>query len=86
MTQHFQRRTNNSELARKATRRGRLLTTIPRLLDKELKTLSDRARIDPFNVQALTTSHDLEILRLKAQNPNHWSNGVEAITNAERNN
>ena len=51
-------------------------------MDKELKTLTDRARIDHFNVQALTTSHDLEKLRLKAQNRKHWSNGVEAITNA----
>ena len=80
MTQHFQRKTNNSEVTRKATRRGRLLTTIPRLLDKELKYLSDRAMIDHFNVNTLTTLHDLETLRLKAQIKNIWMKGVEAIT------
>jgi hypothetical protein len=67
MTQHFQRRTNNSEPSRKATRRGRLLTTIPRLLDKELKTLLDRNRMEHFNVQRLTTVHDLEKLRFLPQ-------------------
>ena len=86
MIQHFQRRTNNSEVIRKATRRGRLLTTIPRLLDKELKFLSDQARIDHFNISALTTSHDLEILRLKAQNRVNWMKGVEAVTSAYKQN
>lgn len=86
MIQHFQRRTNNSEVIRKATRRGRLLTTIPRLLDKELKFLSDQARIDHFNISTLTTSHDLEILRLKAQNRVNWMKGVEAVTSAYKQN
>jgi len=86
MQQHFQRRTNNSEPTRKATRRGRLLTTIPRLLDKELKALPDRNRMEHFNVQTLTTVHDLEKLRLKAQNRLLWSKGVEAVTNAYKQN
>ena len=38
--------------------------------------------MEHFNVQTLTTAHDFEKLRLNAQNRNHWSKGVDAITNA----
>jgi len=79
MKQYFQRRITNAEPVRKASRRGRALTTIPRLLQCDLKSLSDTARYNLFNIHELTKGNDLEILRHRAQNQQIWSNGVAAI-------
>jgi hypothetical protein len=71
---------NAEHQARKAsTRRGRVLTTIPRLLQLDLKSHTKTARMNHFNVTELSTSADLEILRNRAQNQNLWRKGVDAI-------
>ena len=49
--------------------RGRVLTTIPRLLHQlELQSISYIVRMNHFNVNELSTGTDLEILKNWAQN------------------
>ena len=79
MKQYFQRRTTNAEPVRKASRRGRVLTTIPRLLQLDLQSLTKTARMNHFNVTELSTGNDLQTLRRRAQNQNLWRKGVDAI-------
>ena len=68
MKQYFRRRMTNAEPVRKASRRGRVLTTIPRLLQLDLLSLSNTARMNHFNVTELSKGTELEILRNRAQN------------------
>jgi hypothetical protein len=68
--------------ARRATNRSRLLTTLPRILQKDLKKLSEAECKDAFATNKLTTSADLAILSNKAQNRNGWRRGVEIIVEA----
>jgi len=79
MKQYFRRRMTNAEPVRKASRRGRVLTTIPRLLQLDLNSLSKTARKNHFNITELSTGTDLEILRNRAQNQSLWRKGVDAI-------
>ena len=79
MKQYFRRRITNADPVRKASRRGRVLTTIPRLLQLDLQSLSKTARQNHFNVTELSTGTDLEILRNRAQNQQLWRKGVDAI-------
>ena len=79
MKQYFRRRMTNAEPVRKASRRGRVLTTIPRLLQLDLQSLSTTARQNHFNVTELSTGTNLEILRNRAQNQQLWRKGVDAI-------
>ena len=69
----------NAEPVRKASRRGRVLTNIPRLLQLDLQSLSKTARQNYFNVTELSKGTDLEILKNRAQNQKLWRKGVEAI-------
>ena len=81
MKQYFRRRMTNADPVRKASRRGRVLTAIPRLLQLDLLSLSKTARQNHFNVPELSTGTDLEweILRNRAQNQILWRKGVDAI-------
>ena len=79
MKQYFRRRLTNAELVWKASRRGRVLTTVPRLLQLDLQNLSKTAQMDHFNVTELSTDTDLEILRNRAQSQQLWRKGVDAI-------
>ena len=79
MRQYFRRRITNAEPVRKASRRGRVLTTIPRLLQLDLQSLTKTARMNHFNVNELMTGTDLEKLTHKAQNQHLWRKGVDAI-------
>ena len=79
MKQYFSRRMTNAEPVRKASRRGRVLTTIPRLLQLDLLSLSNTARMNHFNVTELSKGTELEILRNRAQNQQLWRKGVDAI-------
>ena len=79
MRQYFRRRITNVEPVRKTSRRERVLTTIPRLLQMDLQSLTKTARMNHFNVNELMTGTDLEKLRRKAQNQHLWRKGVDAI-------
>ena len=79
MKQYFQRIITNAEPVRKASRRGRVLTTIPRLLQLDLQSISKTARINHFYVTELSTGTYLEILRNRAQNQQLRRKGVDAI-------
>jgi len=65
--QYFRRKMTNAEPVRKASRRGRVFTTIPRLLQL-LQSLSTTARLNLFTVTELSTGADLVKQRLRAQN------------------
>jgi uncharacterized integral membrane protein len=69
--------TNTNTNRRKASRRGRVLTTTPRLLQLDLQSLTKTARMNHFNVTEQSTGNDLEILRNRAQNQYLWRKGVD---------
>ena len=79
MKQYFRRIITNVEPARKTSRRERVLTTIPRLLQLDLQSLSTTTRLNLFTVTELSTGTDLVKLRLRAQNQLLWRKGVDAI-------
>ena len=58
------------------------MTTIPRILQKDLSKLSEAERRDAFAIIKLTTSSDLATLQNKAQNRSGWRRGVEKIVAA----
>ena len=82
MIQYYRRRMNNLEEVRKTSRRGRVLTTIPRLLQLDLQRLSKTSCFNNFNIHELSSGTDLATLRLKAQNQQLWRKGVDAVTEA----
>ena len=82
MIQYYRRRMNNLEEVRKTSRRGRVLTTIPRLLQLDLQRLSKTSCFNHFNIHELSRGTDLATLRLKAQNQQLWRKGVDAVTEA----
>jgi hypothetical protein len=63
------------EPRRVKTRRGRLLTTIARILDKDLKELKYAKH--HFGTDRLTEGCHLALLRYSAQNREHWTNATE---------
>ena len=65
------------EPRRKKTRRGRLLTTIARILDKDLKDFAYSAH--HFGTGQLTEGTHLLLLRASAQNNEHWTNATECM-------
>ena len=79
MSKYFVRRENQGQETRAATNRSRLLTTIPRILQKDLNKLTEAARMDAVAVTKFNSSNDLEILRNKAQNRAAWRRAVEII-------
>ena len=58
MNQYFRRRMTNAEPVQKASRRGRVLTTVPRLLQLDLQSLSTTARLNLFTVTELSAGTD----------------------------
>jgi len=69
MTQYYQRKIMNTDNARKITNRGKVLTTLPRLLQRDIsEKLTPRERKDLFAIKGLNNWNDLAILRQKAQN------------------
>ena len=59
MIQYFQRKIMNSDIARKTTNRGRVLTTLPRLLQRDImeKLKTKRQRNDLFAIDSLKTGN-----------------------------
>ena len=83
-TVYFQTRPTMTEERRTTTRRGRALTTIPRLLSKDIQRLSisKKVRADIIGVADLASGTDLAVLRQKAQNREMWKKIVTKIVEA----
>ena len=77
--QHYRRKVEQTDIPRKSTRRGRVLTTIPRLLQLDIKKLAKRASMDE-----LSTGTHLAILRKKAENRDNLKKGVKLIVEKEQ--
>ena len=82
MSKFFVRRKNQGQVARASTNRSRLLTTIPRILQKDLNKLTEAARKDAIAVTKSNSFNDLATLRNKAQNRAAWRRAVEIIGTA----
>ena len=82
MRKFFVKKEHQDQDVRTASNRSRLLTTIPRILQKDLSKLSEAERRDAFAIIKLTTSSDLATLQNKAQNRSGWRRGVEKIVAA----
>ena len=82
--QHYRRKVEQTDIPRKSTRRGRVLTTIPRLLQLDIKRLAKRASMEHFATNELSTGTHLAILRKKAENRDNWKKGVKLIVEKEQ--
>ena len=97
MVQYFQRKPTQAEEARRQTRRGRVLTTVPRLLEMDIMRLYPKNKLGKrmtsiiqqnrvkgiLGIAELTNGGNLMILRLKAQNRELWDKARDAIAAAE---
>jgi exonuclease III len=84
ITQYFQRKVMGADEKRKSTRRGRVLTTLPRLLQRDFRErLTENERRIYFNVTELDNGRHLSILRARAESRDHWRDGVAAIVKKE---
>ena len=80
ITQYYQRRVTGANEWRQSTRRGNALTTLPRLLQRDLKEkLTAHECKMHFNVVDLENGRQLEILRMTARSRHKWRDGVDAI-------
>ena len=71
--QHFESRAMCANERRESTRRGRVLTTLPRLLQRDLREkLTAHERRVHFNVDDLENGRQLDILRMKAITRSRW--------------
>ena len=82
--QYYRRKVEQSDTPRKSTRRGRVLTTIPRLLQLDVKKLGKRTSKEHFAINELSTGTDLVLLRLKADNRDNWKKGVNLLVEKEQ--
>ena len=87
MKQYFQRKIIATDKAKKTTNRGRVLTTLPRLLQRDImeKLKTKRQRNDLFAIDSFKTGTDLEILRQKAQNRDVWKKSVKVLVESDQN-
>lgn len=81
--QYFQRKITQADEARKTTNRGRVLTTLPRLLHLDLTVKLKNRSMNLFAVTGLMTGTDLAKLRRRAENRKLWREGVEALAQTE---
>ena len=80
ITQYYQGKVAGTNKWRRPTRRARVLTTLPRLLQRDLKEKLDKhKRKMHFNVDDLDNGRQLEILRRTAKGRSKWREGVDAI-------
>ena len=84
ITQRFQSKATGANEERKPTRRGRVLTTLPRLLQRDLREkLTIHERRLYFNIDDLESGRHMDILRRTAVNRSKWRSGVEAMAEKE---
>ena len=83
-TVYFQTCSTITEERRIMTRRGRVLTTIPRLLSKDILrfSTSKEVRTTLIGVADLASGTDLALLRQKTQNREMWKKIVTKIVEA----
>ena len=85
MKNYYKRREDDGGQRRSATQRSRCLTTVPRLLQKDLSTLSPADRTNFFGgATTLSTGLELEKLRRLAQNRLLWKKAVGKIAEAAK--
>ena len=84
ITQYYRRKVEQIDVPRKSTRRGRVLTTIPRLLHLDIQKLEKRTRLEHFAINELSTGTHLLTLRRKAENRKNWKKGVKLIVEKEQ--
>ena len=84
MLQHFKRRRQQGEAPRTKTRRGRVLTTIQRIMQLDLQKITPiKHRKHLFGTDDLNTGTNIQLLKIKAQNRTLWTNAVEALVKAD---
>jgi len=82
--QYYRRKVEQTDIPRKSTRRGRVLTTIPRLLQLDIQKLGKLIRKDNFAIRELKTGGDLVLLKLKAGNRDNWKKSVTLLVEKEQ--
>ena len=83
--QYYRRKVEQTDIPRKSTNRGRVLTTIPRLLHLDLTTrLKARASEEHFAITGLKDGTDLARLRLQEENRDKWKKGVNLLVEKEQ--
>ena len=70
----------NDPRARK--RRGRVLTTVPRVLHLDMQLVGKAKRAAMFGTEGLETGTDLAKLKLVAANREKWKRNVECLRDA----
>ena len=84
ITQYYQSTATGTNKVRRLTRGGRVLTTLPRLLQRDLREkLTIHERRLYFNIDDLEIGRHMDILRRTAVNRSKWRSGVEAIVEKE---
>jgi hypothetical protein len=84
MEAHFRRRESQTDTPRNKTRRGRLLTTIPRLIQLDIQKLKNKTqRLNLFGTSELDCGTHLLLLKAKSENRVNWSKIVKFIEDYE---
>jgi K+/H+ antiporter YhaU regulatory subunit KhtT len=84
MRQYFQRKESQIEQARVKTRRGRLLTTIPRLIQLDiLRIKKPKERRELLGTDNFNSGTNLSLLKKKAENRNKWKEIVDIMARYE---
>ena len=82
--QYFQRKESQTEQARIKTRRGRLLTTIPRLIQLDiLRIKKPKERKELLGTDNFNSGTNLSLLRKKAENRKKWEEIVQIMARYE---
>ena len=79
MTAYFRRRAAQGEDPRARTRRGRALTTVPRVLHLDMQLVGKAKRAAMFGAEGLETGTDLAKLKMVAANRKKWKHNVECL-------
>jgi len=86
MVQYFKRKETQYEKARSKTRRGRLQTTIPRLIQVDIhKVINVEQRKQLFGTDDFTNGTNLQVLKLKAQKQSSLGQDNENTNKVRRN-
>ena len=79
MVAYFRRRAAQGEDPRARTRRGRVLTMVPRLLHLDMQLFGKVRRAAMFGAEGLETGTDLAKMKLVAANREKWKSNVECL-------
>ena len=80
----FSRKETQTEEARINTRRGRLLTTLPRIIQMDvLRIKTPRERKELLGTDDFNIGTNLQLLKIKAENKTKWDKIVQTMTKYE---